>query len=173
MPLSYFDSIGKIWRKAEREHYRAIHARSAVHQADHFFNFSVTAHSLREYYFAHQGTPPASQTAYHDLWNQEPVLVAVREIANRSKHFTLRRPARTRGLRAQQADFVDVYLSGDRRVFLAPREAPSISICVDDGSRFELWEFTSAALRIWRHFLRSKGIRVRRQTVGEFLGGDA
>ena len=36
-----------VLHKLEREMHRAFHHRNYVHKADHFYNFCITAHSLR------------------------------------------------------------------------------------------------------------------------------
>lgn len=164
---SYFDSIGKVWRKAEREAYRAFHSPNSVHQADHFFNFCVTAHALRDYFLKYRAASDAVQNEYHDLWNGKPILVAVRDIANLSKHFVLRREPKTRGSRHTRSGIVDVYVDESGAIRLVPGDAPDIIIRLSDGSRYQLYEFTAAVLDFWKEFLRSKDIRVRRQSLEE------
>lgn len=41
------DSPLALFRKLEREAYRAFHAQTPLTKADHFFNFCVTAASMR------------------------------------------------------------------------------------------------------------------------------
>src|SRR5262245_35593866 len=93
-------TIEALYRKLEREAYRAYHSRSPLHKADHFFNFCVTAHSLRDYYFKRRRIRKNAQAPYHTLWNKNPALVAVRDIANSTKHFTLWSKPKTKSVRA-------------------------------------------------------------------------
>ena len=60
-------SVEALYRKLERELYRAYHHRDATHKADHFFNFCVTAHSMRDYFLERlgklqSGLPPFPRT---------------------------------------------------------------------------------------------------------------
>ena len=170
-------SVSAVWRKAEREAYRAFHAKSKEHKADHFFNFCVTAHSLRDYFLEHRRLPdPVSVSDYHALWNGESQLVAVAEIANLSKHFQLRdrgtrkpRIPKTRHLVHKLSEVVDVYVSPGGEFSTIPRSARDISITTSGGTRYDLWEFQIDVLDYWREFLRGNGFRVYRQPLEQML----
>src|SRR5436309_448515 len=85
------DSPLALYRKLERESYRAFHAPTPLHKADHFFNFCVTAASMRDYTLEHlKKTTPAQKRPYYANWSGVPALVAAAEIANSTKHFVLR-----------------------------------------------------------------------------------
>lgn len=92
MPFSVrLSSPISLFRKLERESYRAFHATAPLHKADHFFNFCVTASSMRDYVLEHLTVQSAAQRQTHyDAWARVPALVTATEIANLSKHFTLR-----------------------------------------------------------------------------------
>jgi hypothetical protein len=80
-----------LYRKLERESYRAFHAKTPLHKADHFFNFCVTAASMRDYTLEHLNkVTQAQRSPYYAAWAKIPMLVAAAEIANSSKHFVLR-----------------------------------------------------------------------------------
>lgn len=172
-----FGSVGALWRKAERDAYRAFHAKSKAHKADHFLNFCVTAHSLRDFFLEHQSVyDDAARNAFHDAWNAEPLLIAVSEIANLSKHFQLRRrgtgklkPLKTRHLVHRRGMVVDVYVTPTGSLVNVPRSAREIMVTTSDGARHELWTFQIDVLDYWRVFLRGHGIRVARQTTEQFI----
>ncbi len=163
-------SIEDLFRKAERESYRAYHARKRLHKADHFFNFCVTAHSLRDYFFKRKGVSKSDRPSYHQLWDGSAALVAVGEIANTSKHFTLRQPARTRRVRTVRNYFVDVFVSSSsgevRSVFV---KAPDVIVTLNDGRRLELYQFMNEVLESWRSYLNSQAIRIRRQSLRQLI----
>jgi hypothetical protein len=169
------NSVNALWRKAEREAYRSYHAISKEHKADHFFNFCVTAHSLRDFFFEQQVIPrEPARTAYYSLWTVEPLLVAVEEIANLSKHFQLRdrktqqpRKPKTRHLVHKPGTTFHVYVTPSGAITTIPRPSREILITASDGSRHELWSFQIDVLEYWREFLNAHGIRVRRQTVSQ------
>ena len=171
------DSIGQLWRKAEREAYRSYHAQSKTHKADHFFNFCVTVHSLRDFFFEHSGIYDApTKGHYHTRWNTEPLLVAVGDIANLSKHFQLRnrktgqaRTPRVRRLVHRAGTKYDVFVTPAGAITLIPSPSREIIVTTNDGSEHELWSFQIDVLDYWRAFLAAEGIRVRRQRVREML----
>jgi hypothetical protein len=83
--------VSLFW-KLERESYRAYHARTPLQKADHFYNFCVTASSMRDYMLEHLGKVlPRDQQPYYTAWNSVPALEAAAEIANSAKHC--KRPA--------------------------------------------------------------------------------
>ena len=171
------NSANALWRKAEREAYRALHAKSREHKADHFYNFCVTAHSLRDFFFEQRNIPRgAVRDPYYAQWNAEPLLVAVEEIANLSKHFQLRdrknwqpRQLRTRHVVHKPGTAVDLYVSPSGDIVPIPRASREIVITTSDGARHWLWEFQFDVLDYWRTFLRDNGIRVYRQSVNEMI----
>ena len=172
-------SVEALYRKLERESYRAYHGRSRIHKADHFFNFCVTAHSLRDYFFERKGLVAQKDKApYNDCWDSDPLLVAVGEIANTTKHFTLRKPSgqlrqvRTKGARTKRSRFVDIYESPAGLVRI-PVTAPDVTVTLSDGSRYALYQFTARVLESWRLFLGREGIRIRRQPLRRLVAKGA
>lgn len=172
------DSVRALYRKLEREAYRAIHAKTANHKADHFFNFCVTAHAMRDFYLEEKGILQNSKPAQvlHTTWNAEPLLVAAKEIANLSKHFQLRdrktkapTPSKTRRLVRRQGEMVDVNINPAGDIELIPRPSPEIRLTLSDGTRHDLWEFVVDVTEFWREFLKTNGVRARRQSVSALL----
>ena len=167
-------SIRTVWRKAEREAYRSYHAKSRQHKADHFFNFCITAHSLKDYFFEHKNIQGASRGPYHAQWAAKPLLVTVAEIANLSKHFQLRdhatkqskRPV-TRHIVHRASVSMAVYVTPTGAITMVPEPSRELLVTTSDGVRHELWALQIDVLDYWRVFLRQHGIRIRRQTVSE------
>jgi hypothetical protein len=171
------DSVNALWRKAEREALRAVRAESKEHKADHFFNFCVTAHSLRDFFFEQRCIHEKTiRSKYYQSWSREPQLVAVKEIANLSKHFLLRDPRsgelqtpKTKHLVHKKSGRFAVYVTQSGAFTHIPEPARDISITTSDGVQNWLWEFQVDVLDYWREFLRRNGIRVYRQTVEQML----
>jgi hypothetical protein len=170
-------SIEALYRKAERESYRAYHARKRLHKADHFFNFCVTAHSLRDYFFERKAIPKKNQTLYHQLWDGSPSLVAVGDIANTSKHFTLRSPdgkprtPRTRRVRTVKNDFADVFQSSSSgALHTVIVRLPDVTVTLSDGKHLQLYFFMEEVLEYWRSYLTNQSIRIRRQSLHQLIG---
>src|SRR5256885_16114525 len=125
------DSIPALYRKLQREEYRAFHHPDLLDKSDHFFNFCVTAHSLRDYFLEWAGKiAPSDRQPFEMAWAQEPILVAVAEIANSAKHFILRNRAgaarvpRTKGVRRRRAVVVDVFVDSKGDFSFVPRAVP-------------------------------------------------
>lgn len=160
-----------LFRKLERESYRAFHAPTPLHKADHFFNFCVTAASMRDYLLEHLKLLSVAQRQPHyDAWAKIPSLVAAAEIANLSKHFELRdkkttlpRPVRTRQVQMKKAKFTDFYVSPNGEVQLIESQRSEITVTLSDGQSLELYAFTDQVRKYWKSYLASQGIRARRQ----------
>lgn len=169
-------SIEDLFGKLEREAYRAYHAKKEIHKADHFYNFCVTAHSMKDHFFEHKGIIEKSvQKLYRDKWNKDRFLVSASEIANTSKHFTLRDPrtgepkeVKTKTVEPTKSGFVDIYIGADglREEFVT---GPDLMIILENRDEFALHEFTGHVRDYWATFLRSESIEVRQQTVNDLL----
>jgi hypothetical protein len=175
--MKALDSIHALWRKLEREMYRTLHSNTKRHMADHFFNFCVSAHSMRDYYFEMKGVlQKSAQNSYHTFWNQDPVIVAVREIANLTKHFELRERStgavatpKTRKLVQKRGHVVDVHVSAQGDIKTVTRPAPRIQIQTSDGAQYDLWQFMVDVREYWQLYLRKEGVTLRKQPLASLL----
>jgi len=177
MPLTArLSSPLALYRKLERESYRAFHAKTPLHKADHFFNFCVAAASMRDYTLEYLNKVTQSQP-YYDAWAKIPTLVAAAEIANSSKHFVLRdrntgqpKSVKTRAVRMKKSAFVDIYTNaaGDIKAVRAHRT--DVSVTLSDGKVLELYAFTDEILKYWKSFLASQGVKVWRQPFAQLTG---
>lgn len=171
-------SVEALYRKMERELYRAFHHRDRIHKADHFANFCNTAHAMRDYVLERLGKiSDTDRQPYHDMWVKEPLIVAAGEIANSTKHFVLRdrktravRQPKTKQVRLGRSNFADVYVSADGRAVVVRQSAPDIFVVLSDNSRHELYGFMTAILKYWEAYLKANGIRVRRQPFAKLRG---
>ena len=169
-------SIEDLFGKLEREAYRAYHAEKEIHQADHFYNFCMTAHSMKDHFFERkQIIKHPEKNPYYDKWKEDEFLVAAFEIANTTKHFTLREPKsrEPKELKTQKVEptnswFVNVYVGQDglSEKFV---QKPDLIITLETEEEFELYQFTSHVIEYWATFLRSESINVREQPVSELL----
>jgi hypothetical protein len=172
-------SIEDLFRKLERERYRAYHHKDRLHKADHFVNFCITAHAMRDHFLERIGrTTSADKQPFHDLWAREPCLVAAQEVANSTKHFTLRdartgvlRAPKTKRVRFKTSTFEDMYVDADGNLtHMIQRRGPDMLVVLSDNTRYELYGFMGEVLRYWRAFLLANGIRVRRQSMARLRG---
>jgi hypothetical protein len=159
-----------LFRKLERESYRAYHAPTPLHKADHFFNFCVTASSMRDYCLEYLGAiTKAQRQPHYDAWSKVPLLVAAAEIGNSAKHFVLRdptgskKPVKTRGARMKPMGFVDVYEDTSGQFHVVPITRTEVMVTLSDGTKLQLYSFTEGLLAYWKQYLSSIGVRIRRQ----------
>jgi len=168
-------SPAALYRKLERESYRAFHSRLAIHKADHLFNFCVTAHAMRDYILEYLGkSKDDEKQPFHELWNKIPSLVAAQEIANSSKHFALRirktgslKVAKTRAVRVRKSKFIDIYVNREGELKVVSVEAPDVSVKLSDGKVVMLHQFTCEVMEYWRKQLSQYGIKIRRQPLSQ------
>ena len=160
-----------LFRKLERESYRAFHAPTPLHKADHFFNFCVTAASMRDYLLEHLNLlSDVQRQPHYDAWAKLPALVAAVEIANLSKHFVLRdkkttqpKPVKTRTVRLKKAKFIDVYTNFDGDIKLVENHKIEVTVTLSDGQSLELYAFTDEVMKYWKSYIASYGLRTRHQ----------
>jgi hypothetical protein len=179
MPLTArLSSPLALYRKLEREAYRAFHARTPLHKADHFFNFCVTAASMRDYTLEHLGKlVSAQQQTYYQQWANVPALVAAAEIANSAKHFVLRdkstgvlKSPKTRTMRLKRSEFINIYSDSAGNAIGVKVDRTEVSVTLSDGKVIELYAFTEEILKYWKAFLKTIGLNVRRQPLSQLAG---
>jgi hypothetical protein len=171
-------SLEALYRKLEREMYRSYHQRDAIHKADHFFNFCVTAHSMRDYFLERLGKIEKSdRQPYEDQWAKESLLVAAADIANSTKHFVLRSPrtlaprtVATKRVGLRKNEFVDIYMNGRGEIRTVQTLAPDMTITVSDGQKYDLYKFMIDVLGYWHSYLASHNIQIRRQSISRLRG---
>jgi hypothetical protein len=180
MPLTVrLESPVALYRKLERERYRAFHADTPLHKADHFFNFCVTAASMRDYVLEHLNkVSQCDRQPYYDTWAKVPALVAALEIANSSKHFVLRdarsrQPVqpKTRRVRLRKAGVVNVYRNHAGEFSFVQTHRTEVSVTLSDGQVLELHSFAQEILDYWKRYLISQGLKVRHQPFAQLAGG--
>lgn len=72
--------------KLIREGNRITFEEEPENLTDHFFNFSVTAHSIRDWCIKYQGKQ-AIKKKLNQHWDEQPFLAIAKDIANSVKHF--------------------------------------------------------------------------------------
>ena len=165
-------SVEALYRKLEREFVRAFHHKNLVHKSDHFYNFCVTAHSMRDHFLERLGKVDRSDRApYINAWDLEPCIVAVMDIANTVKHYQLRtkkglpKSPRAKRVSDGKTTLFDVFLTSDGTpTFRKRSNVPTIIITLEDGGRLEMYEFMESVRSYWNRLLSTNGIRVRRQS---------
>lgn len=171
------NSIQDLFGKLQRESYWAYWTDKEVHKADHLYNFCITVHSMKDYFFEHKRIVQESDKQfYHNKWAQNPLLVAASEIANKAKHFMLRKPktgdrkdVKTQAVKQKESGFVDIYLDEQGNIWDKFVMRQNYSIVLEDGQEFELYDFTEQVLKDWQTFLESHSIKIQPQEVSDLL----
>lgn len=149
--------VAALYRKLEREEYRTLHCRVAAHRADHFLNFCITAHSMKDHLLEHLGrTGKPDPRSLHQRWKQYPSIVAAGEIANSVKHFVLRdRKSKhpitpeTKAVRPGRSRYVDVYQLPSGELTTKEVCIPDYFVRLSDGTRHDLYSFMQEVLGFW------------------------
>ncbi len=162
-----------VLHKLEREMHRAFHHRNYVHKADHFYNFCITAHSLKDAFLTHlQITADPEKQSRHAEWNTKPLLKAATEIANTAKHFELRKSPTTKALAPTRSSVVEVRIAESGEVKNIPIEVPDYKVVLPDHTEVPVYEFTRGIIDFWRAYLESSGIPYKPQDEHTFFGDD-
>ncbi len=150
--------------KLERERYRAFHHEHPIHKADHFYNFCVTAWSMADY-LAKAGK------ADHVRWLAVPEIAAARDVANTVKHFTLDYAAKTAAVRSGVFSVIKFFKQrGRSRLAIRDDTAPSLTVEMSDGTKFEMWKFMELVIAYWKSELSRYGIACPEQTADDLHG---
>ena len=163
-------SIEDLYGKLQREAYRVYHASEKTDKTDHFYNFCVTAHAMKDYFFEHKMIfGEHLKQDYHHRWSDDPVLFATFEIANAYKHLVLREKStkapknvKTKGVEEKDSMFVYISVEADGGLQERFVEKPDLLVTLRDGKAVELWKFTAHVTRFWRTALEREGIEVPR-----------
>jgi hypothetical protein len=170
-------SVTDLFQKLEREGYRTLHCRNATHRADHFLNFCITAHSMRDHLLEHLnkvGTTDAKVLI--DRWKQSPAIVAAADIANSQKHFVLRNrksepiPPSTKGVHAGTSRYLDVYELPNGELAIKEARVPDYFVRLSDGTKHELCSFMHEVLVFWKQELQHHDVKLRRQSFASLSG---
>ena len=154
----HLGTIDQVYQKVLREHHRALHSMDSIHKADHFYNFCITAHSLRDYFVKHKGWGRDGRgDEQYAEWNANEVLRAVKDIANSAKHFILREQPETRATEEATGAGVEVYDAGGE-LSCVKVVIPDFVVTMASGEKYHLWEIMSDVIEYWRQFLTETGI---------------
>jgi hypothetical protein len=156
MSLRYFyASPADLLNKIERECYRTIHAGAETRKeamCDHFFNFCVTAHALRDWVKKSPNFPAGLDI--HKKCNGYPELAACRDIANSNKHFDFESTRFARGAVISRSSVADVFEDKHGALHITdPRESIEISIAIDGEPIQDSYQFMQRVINIWSGFL--------------------
>jgi hypothetical protein len=158
--ISAYKEPQDILYKLLREGRRTWRAADQQEKCDHFFNYCVTAHSLRDWCIKHLNLHGKDLSDFHSDMNSKEFFSECRDIANSSKHFGLdNKVSSVTAASPTVSDFAiltsnGVMLNGP----LVPR--PDINISLDDGTSVTLFKFLHCTSLGWIEVLKNKNIAV-------------
>lgn len=155
---------GDLLKKLEREAARLFDATSSSQKesmCDHFFNFCVTAHSIRDWVINSEGLKNKDLQNFHERCNKFQELAACRDIANANKHFALEenRNSVAKGAVVSRSSVLDVFEDANGRLFASePRETIELSVVIDGRPPQESHQFSRLVINAWEEIFKEFGI---------------
>lgn len=162
----------QVLHKLEREMHRAFHHQNHIHKSDHFFNFCITALSLKDFVLKYLNiTSKQEKQPYYDAWSSVACLQAASEIANTVKHCQLEKVPRTQTVELSKSVVVNMLLNEAGSDFTQIEEVvPDYKITLSDGRELHIYEFTMSVIDYWKVYLQSLGIPYNPQDEHTFFG---
>ena len=150
-----------LLNKLERERHRTFHAAAQLQKeamCDHFFNFCITAHALRDW--IKKAPSYNTKIDIHAKCNSFPELEACRDIANSNKHYEFNElKKKTRGAVVGGSSVIDVYENENGElVTTGPRESIEISIVIEGEPIRDSHDFMDRVIKIWQSILSEYSI---------------
>ncbi|HOX99517.1 MAG TPA: hypothetical protein PLJ49_09995 [Smithella sp.] len=183
MLTPYLSNPIEVMHKMEREAYRAFHQKHIIHKADHFYNFCITALSMKDSILDYLGKITESeQNSYYFEWSSQPCLIAVTEIANTAKHVSLKKinkktktkeiiTAKTKGVKPSSTSVVNIYEDDEGTIYKDyDNNYPDYKIILSNGKEFTLSELTTSVIDYWRNYLLCVGIEYKKQEEKIYFG---
>ncbi|MCC4799644.1 hypothetical protein [Enterovibrio norvegicus] len=178
--MSFIKSISEpkdMLLKLIREGNRITFEEDPENLTDHFFNFSVTAHSIRDWCIKYQDQQ-AIKKKLNQEWDKEPFLAIAKDIANSVKHFgiDLYQP-QLKESETQTTNIVEFCVGeniseklqkavNDKEFRESEGQAkPSYLVRFEDGTEVTLTNYVFKTVTFWVSYFDQNSIP-REQTVG-------
>ncbi|RPA23029.1 hypothetical protein [Shewanella frigidimarina] len=160
------DMLLKLIREGNRINFEEC----SENLTDHFFNFSVTAHSIRDWCIKFQGLQ-AQKKQLNQQWDKEPFLATAKDIANSVKHFgiSLYTP-QLKNSEMQASNTVEFCVGenipekiqkavGDKDFRESEsKEKPSYLVSFEDGTEITLNDYVFKTVSYWLTYFEQHSI---------------
>jgi hypothetical protein len=167
--ISAFKEPKDVLSKLLREGQRTWRATDPQEKCDHFFNYCVTAHSLRDWCIKHLNLDETDKAAFHSEMNLIRYFGECRDIANSSKHFGLdNRVSAVTAATTTESNFV-VLAGGNAQVDLPTSTRSDIAISLSDGTSIDLFGFLHHTSAGWIDVLKNKNISPDASSRPEYM----
>ena len=151
------DMLVKLIREGSRINFEEC----SENLTDHFFNFSVTAHSIRDWCIKFQGLK-AQKKQLDQQWDKEPFLVTAKDIANSVKHFGISKyTPKLKSSEIKTSSTVEFCVGEDNPEKLQKaldnsgfresesKEKPSYIVNFEDGTEITLNDYVFKTVNYW------------------------
>jgi hypothetical protein len=136
-----------IFCKLLREGHRTWHSENEQARYDHFCNFCVTSHSMRDWCIKYLDL--SNPQPFHDDMNLKMYHPECRDIANSTKHFCLKdRISKVNSTSTVESEFI-VLSSGKTGESYEKITRKVIIIELENGTNVELFEFLFKVSNAW------------------------
>jgi len=165
--------------KLIREGNRITYEQNPTDQTDHFFNFSVTAHSIRDWCVKYTGQQ-SNKKHLNQTWDQNSFLAIAKDIANSTKHFGIDfYNPKVKDSIIEKAKIIDFHegsnFSEKMQKSLESKDfreseakmAPSYTIRFSDDSEIELHDYVYSLVDYWIKYFDKNNIP-RDQSINSF-----
>ncbi len=160
MPKYYFESPSDLLNKTKRDYERIKKAYGMINEnpdllADHFFNFCITAFSIRDWL---KNSNSCSFDEVKNYLEGNEFLSACRDICNTSKHYELLPNAERISVTESVETTVVRHNGMYRRNDEVNYTGKTITVRLKNGSSYPLNEFCTSIIGAWESFFASNNI---------------
>ena len=146
--------------KLLREGRRTWLASDPQEKCDHFFNYCVTAHSLRDWCIKYLQLSDAEKSNFHTEMNTIKYFAECRDIANSSKHFGLdSKISSVSTAFPTESEFAVITGEQNSEQYESVKRM-DISISLTDGTNVDLFGFLHLTANNWIETLKRKNIPI-------------
>lgn len=142
--------------KLLREGRRTWLAKNIEDKSDHFFNYCITAHSLRDWCIKHLQLSGNDVDLFHKEMNSINCLAECRDIANSSKHFKLKDSLVSSAF-PTQSEFASI-TGEEHQIDYEITKRLDIDIVLSNGNTMDLFWFLHQTSSSWIDVLKRKNI---------------
>lgn len=129
-------------------------------KCDHFFNYCVTAHALRDWCIKYLQLSDTEKNSFHEEMNGIKYFVECRDIANSSKHFGLDvKASSVSTVFPTQSEFAVITGKQNSEHYEKVKKM-DINISLADCSSIDLFGFLHYTANNWIETLKRKGIPI-------------
>lgn len=156
--IAIFENSGKLLEKVVREAQKAHFANTETDLQDAFFNFCITAHSVRDWCIKELNLSGKEKDAFYTFYNEYKYLEYVRDVANGSKHCGLDvgKVSTVKDITTDKTAFAYIGMQGN--IEKESESEPSIKLILPDGESVLMFTFLNQVIRSLRSIMDSYGL---------------